>query len=214
MGRAGQSQAPLSCAAQGRPTSWVASARTLGSRTRGRAMLQQEVRLRRELEQPRRGKATNGASTVGGSTRVMTATPLALYRRLAWVAEHRPETTPPPLGTQGPREHARPPRGRLVYRTPRRGPLSSRVSGAAARLSAESEDMNTVVLGRAAAPEAGSAARSPWLRGLSVWRGSTLLSNPSLNTRPREACRPCAAQVSRRLHCPARRKGATPHGSR
>ena len=29
MGRAGQSQAPLSCAAQGHPTSWVASARTL-----------------------------------------------------------------------------------------------------------------------------------------------------------------------------------------
>ena len=30
MGRAGQSQAPLSCAAQGRPTSQVTSARTLG----------------------------------------------------------------------------------------------------------------------------------------------------------------------------------------
>ena len=33
MGRAGQSQAPLSCTAQGRPTSWVASARTLGLMT-------------------------------------------------------------------------------------------------------------------------------------------------------------------------------------
>ena len=55
--RAGQSQAPLSCAAPRRHASRVALARTLGSTTRSRAVLQQEVRLRRELEQPRRGGA-------------------------------------------------------------------------------------------------------------------------------------------------------------
>jgi hypothetical protein len=38
-------------------------------------------------------------------------------------------------------------------------------------------------------------------------------SNPSLERRPREAWRPCAAQASRELHFPARRKGAMPRGS-
>jgi hypothetical protein len=39
------------------------------------------------------------------------------------------------------------------------------------------------------------------------------LPNPSLERRPREACHPWAAQASRRLHYPARPKGSTPHGS-
>jgi hypothetical protein len=42
---------------------------------------------------------------------------------------------------------------------------------------------------------------------------ATLLPNPSLERRPREAGRPWAAQGSRKLHCPARPKGAPPHGS-
>jgi hypothetical protein len=44
-------------------------------------------------------------------------------------------------------------------------------------------------------------------------RVATLLPNPSLERRPHEAWRPWAAQGSRRLHCPARPKGATPRGS-
>jgi len=36
--------------------------------------------------------------------------------------------------------------------------------------------------------------------------------NPSLERRPHTACRPGAAQGSRRLHCPARRQGAMPCG--
>ena len=40
-----------------------------------------------------------------------------------------------------------------------------------------------------------------------------VMPNPSLERRPREAGRPWAAQGSRRLHCPARPKGAPPHGS-
>lgn len=35
-------------------------------------------------------------------------------------------------------------------------------------------------------------------------------ANPSLERRPHTAWRPCAAQGSRRLHCPARRKGTMP----
>ena len=45
-------------------------------------------------------------------------------------------------------------------------------------------------------------------------RAGKLRSNPSLERRPREAGRPWATQGSRRLHCPARRQGAMPHGSR
>jgi hypothetical protein len=54
-------------------------------------------------------------------------------------------------------------------------------------------------------------------RGLKIGqltvRVATLLPNPSLERRPREACRPWAAQGSRRLHCPARPKGGPPRGS-
>ena len=42
---------------------------------------------------------------------------------------------------------------------------------------------------------------------------ATLRPNPSLERRPHEACYLCAAQGSRRLHCPARRKGSPPRGS-
>jgi hypothetical protein len=42
---------------------------------------------------------------------------------------------------------------------------------------------------------------------------ATLLPNPSLERRPREACHPWAAQASRRLHYPARPKSGPPHGS-
>jgi hypothetical protein len=41
----------------------------------------------------------------------------------------------------------------------------------------------------------------------------SLTPNPSLERRPREAGRPWAAQGSRKLHCPARPKGAPPRGS-
>jgi len=44
-------------------------------------------------------------------------------------------------------------------------------------------------------------------------RVATLLPNPSLERRPTEAGHPSAAQGSRKLHCPARRKGALPRRS-
>jgi len=72
LGRAGQSQAPLSCAAQGHHTSQVASARTLGSRTQALQCSQQEVRLRRELEQPRGGGAAKEQAPGPGPRRRQT----------------------------------------------------------------------------------------------------------------------------------------------
>jgi hypothetical protein len=67
--RAGQSQAPLSCAAQGRPASRVASARTLGSAMRRRAVRLQEVRLRRELNSHDAAKPRTASQAQRGAQR-------------------------------------------------------------------------------------------------------------------------------------------------
>jgi len=70
----------------------------------------------------------------------------------------------------------------------------------------------------AQSPAAGSALpawarRSPGFQAACHGRANSAPSNPSLERRPHEAGHPCAAQGSRGLHCPARRKGGLPRGS-
>ena len=79
-------------------------------------------------------------------------------------------------------------------------------------LGAEFNDMKSLVLGRAPAPEAGSTAGSVWFNGLSVWLRCALLPNPSLERRPREAGHPWPAAGSQ-AHFRLPAKGVLPHGS-
>jgi hypothetical protein len=209
LGRAGQSRAPLSCAAQGRHASRVASARTLGSTTRRRAVFQQEVRLRRELEQPRRGGA-------------------ARYRYAAALnqAHAAPESE-----TRGAVSGSAP-QARTGNRINQRLGGASREAWLGQRCRLQSVRRPTATGAIVASLSVGSgggmmvaaaatrATARHWGRSHGMlWsmlpsrRRSAVLPNPSLNTRPREACHLGAAQGSRRLHCPARRQGVTPRGS-
>ena len=79
-------------------------------------------------------------------------------------------------------------------------------------LGAEFKDMKSLVLGRSSAPEAGSTDGSASLNGLSVWLRRALLPNPSLERRPREACRLGPAAGSQ-AHFPLPGQGVLPLGS-
>jgi hypothetical protein len=58
-----------------------------------------------------------------------------------------------------------------------------------------------------------AAGTTGFLAGWASALTGAALPNPSLERRPREACHPWAAQASRRLHYPARPKGGPPLGS-
>jgi hypothetical protein len=153
-----------------------------------------------------------------------TAAPLALHRWLARVAEGEPGAgslrevlveavqlqgtgalapLPARSGEQAAGAAAGPPKAR---------PLSSPMSSVPGRLSAESKDMKSVVLSGASAPEAGSAAGGLRLHVLSGWRRGTLLPNPSLESRPREAGHLGPAAGSQ-AHSPLPGQGVLPRGS-
>jgi hypothetical protein len=224
LGRAGQSQAPLSCAAQGRHASRVASARTLGSAMRRRAVRQQEVRLRRELNSHDAAKPRTASQA----------------QRRASVAQ-----APSADGLKGPRAlrpgcesvnapcNMRPSRSsgaktwtpcatslrRTLLETTR---FQSVRGAAAVRVGAQGPGQASrrlkYVPRHCLRRGAGSTCSIPagttgFLAGWASVLTGTALPNPSLEKRPREACHPWAAQASRRLHYPARPKGGPPLGS-
>ena len=205
MGRAGQSQAPLSYAAQGRHASRVASARTLG-RTLSRVCKPSKAQPRLSSQElvgssvaPRRGERKVGCS--------IASLHVTERRQIPWV-----RSAPSPVA------RLRPSRSRSFSRpsapevTPRpthlpRMSVRQRGRGPGCRLRPASQARgheNTSLW----------AGRRRWLCHLLRQRlRPTVRPNPSLERRPREAGRPGAAQGSRELHCPARRQVTPPHGS-
>jgi hypothetical protein len=199
-------------------------------------VLQQEVRLRRELEQPQRGQAASHPCAAAGRTLVHGLPRVAESKTSGAACRHHSHVSP-----SAPESAALRGRQCLVGNgrswSVRRaaanwatvasaavGSGGGKVAAAATRATARfggkkrgglSEVTHCPFCLRASRRRSRSGGGVEVALGRSQSRSScpAVLPNPSLNTRPREAWRPCAAQGSRKLHCPARPKGGPPRGS-
>ena len=220
LGRAGQSQAPLSCAAQGRPTSQVASARTLDRRNSPCA-LEADLDIHAKWPKPCKSRVVASTmltrrSTVAGS--VGRSRPTASTRGLASLCGIRREgckafrfsATERQANSQGFRG---PPNARPYSDLPRvwlrRGTrIESGGSGQGSELPCTAQ---VVPRGRGAnVPFEGEDRRFSSV-GL-LRRARRLRSNPSLERRPHEAGRPWPAAGSQ-AHCRLPAQGVLPPGS-
>ena len=162
-------------------------------------MLQQEVRLRREPEQPRRGKAAKPVAHEPAANRDTGGSARDVRRSPPVARDHAVASPVNGKGYAGSR-----------WKRSRRSEASVSLSASGRHRRNRGVQVRQLAAGRQSppgrsGPRCASQARSmaslcppPSLR-------QAVLPNPSLNTRPREAWRPGAAQGSRRLHCPARR---------
>jgi hypothetical protein len=200
--RAGQSQAPLSCAAQGRPASRVASARTLGRKFGAPVVF-------RPLFQPRcsarcaRGLTVTGASPALPKASRWRPTPTHLLARSPWAAHPTTGSSP----TVALRRDARAPGSDVLAGRAERG---RRRRGRPCLFASRVATPRSVVLHPVAEQPAVSGGRRlrASLSCARGWRSAALRPNPSLERRPSTAG--CLARGTAKVHHRFRGQGVRP----